>query len=122
MSEPEVFFEETHGDEKSSHSWFDEMCAKPSSLPELTISLCGFAQEDVARKLGETIKEFLIFYGRFMDLSRLDRVWVTYDYEGTLANLERGIETEKTLVATQDDIAVGIAMTPAIVREICDGA
>jgi hypothetical protein len=117
MSEPEMSFEETRGEEKSSNPWFDEVCAKPSSLPELTISLSGFAQEDVARALGETIKQILIFYGRFMDLSHLDRVLVTYDYEGALANLERGIETEKTLAPTQDDIAVGIAMTPAIIRD-----
>jgi len=44
-------------------------------------------------------------------------VYVAYDYEGTLANLERGFETKNTLAPTQDDVAVGIAMTPAILQD-----
>lgn len=52
-----------------------------------------------------------------MDLSRLDRVLVTYDYKGALANLERGIESEEKIEPTEDAIAVGIAMTPTVIRE-----
>lgn len=47
-----------------------------------------------------------MFYGKLMDLSGLTRVWVAYDYEGTLANLERGFDAENKLAPTQDDIAV----------------
>jgi hypothetical protein len=51
-----------------------------------------------------------------MNLSSLSRVWVSYDYENTLLSLNRGDEIQTKLTPTQDDVAVGIAMTPAIIE------
>jgi hypothetical protein len=96
------------------NTWYDEVSARPSTLPNVTISLTGFASEDDAQRLGEIIREYLMFFGKIMDLSGLSRVWVVYDYEGTLANLERGFKTPNTLTPTKDEIGVGIAMTPAV--------
>lgn len=58
VSEPETSSEEIDLGKEHSNSWFDEVSARPSSLPELTISLTGFSQENVAQKLGETIQGF----------------------------------------------------------------
>src|SRR6266481_2383942 len=100
-----------------SNTWYDEVSARPSTLPNVTISLTNFAREEDAQLLGGIIRDYLFFFGKFMDLGGLARVWVTYDYEGTLANLERGFDTQNKLTPTQDDIAVGIAMTPAILED-----
>lgn len=108
---------EKQNNEESSNPWYDEVSARTTTLPEITISLTGFAREEDAHNLGNIIRGFLVFYGKLMDLSGLTRVWVAYDYEGTLANLERGFETENKLAPTQDDIAVGIAMTPAVLQD-----
>ena len=63
------------------------------------------------------IRGCLDFCGKLMDIGGLAHVWVTYDYEGTLATLERGFETDNALMPTQDEISVGIAMTPAVMRD-----
>lgn len=103
--------EQTEGER---NTWYDEVSARPSTLPEITISMTNFAREEDAQLLSEIIRDFLSFYGKVMNLGNLDRVWVTYDYEGTLASLERGFDTQDKLTPTNDEIGVGIAMTPAI--------
>jgi hypothetical protein len=100
--------------EGEQNAWYDEVSARPSTLPEITISMTNFAREEDARLLADIIRDFLSFYGKVMNLGDLDRVWVTYDYQGTLANLERGFDTQDKLTPTNDEIGVGIAMTPAI--------
>ena len=108
---------EKQNTEEPSKSCYEEVSARTTTLPEITISLTGFAREEDAHNLGNIIREFLVFYGKLMDLSGLTRVWVAYDYEGTLANLERGFDAGNKLTPTQDDIAVGIAMTPAVLQD-----
>lgn len=103
--------EQTEGER---NTWYDEVSARPSTLPEITISMTNFAREEDARILADIIRGFLSFYGKVMNLGGLDRVWVTYDYQGTLANLERGFDTQDKLTPTNDEIGVGIAMTPAV--------
>lgn len=51
-----------------------------------------------------------------MDLATLDGVTVAADYRQALSELDRGISTERTL-APSEGVAVGIAMTPSIVRD-----
>jgi hypothetical protein len=114
MSESEEPIASNQDTDEPSNRWYEEISARTTTLPEITISLTGFAREEDAQNLGNIIRDFLVFYGKLMDLSGLTRVWVAYDYEGTLANLERGFEAQDKLAPTQDDIAVGIAMTPAI--------
>jgi hypothetical protein len=117
MSEFEERVVQKQDTEEPSNPWYEEVSARTTTMPEITISLTGFVREEDAQNLGNIIREFLVLYGKLMDLSGLTRVWVTYDYEGTLANLERGFEAENKLAPTQDDIVVGIAMTPAILQD-----
>jgi hypothetical protein len=86
-------------------------------VPDVTISLVGFAQEARAQNLANILRGFLIFFGKLMNLTSLSRVWVSYDYENTLMSLNRGDEIQTKLTPTQDDVAVGIAMTPAVIEE-----
>lgn len=113
MSENEEPMEQEQKQDESN-TWYDEVSSRPSTLSPITISMTNFAREEDARLLADIIRDFLSFYGKVMNLGGLDRVWVSYDYEGTLANLERGFDTQNRLTPTNDEIGVGIAMTPAI--------
>ncbi len=99
---------------EGENTWYDEVSARPSTLPDFTFSFTDFAREEDARQLAAIIEGLLSFFGKLMNLSALSRVWVTYDYAGTLASLERGLDAGKKLTPTNDAIGVGIAMTPAI--------
>jgi hypothetical protein len=101
----------------TADAWFQEITAREMTVPDVTISLVGFAQETDAQNLGNILRGFLIFFGKLMNLSSLSRVWVSYDYENTLLSLNRGTEIQTKLMPTQDDVAVGIAMTPAVIED-----
>lgn len=62
------------------------------------------------------ICQYLGELSRDIDLSRLDGITIAFDYHQALANLDRGFETNRELTATTGE-AVGVAMTPAIMRE-----
>jgi hypothetical protein len=57
-----------------SNTWYDEVSARPSTLPNVTISLTNFAREEDAQLLGGIIRDYLFFFGKFMDLGGLARV------------------------------------------------
>lgn len=99
---------------ESGNTWYEEVSARPSTLPDITFSFTNFAREEDERQLAGIIQGYLSFFGKLMDLSALSRVWVTHDYAGTLASLERGFDARSQLTPTNDAIGVGIAMTPAI--------
>jgi hypothetical protein len=96
---------------------FEAFLARPSTLPDVTITLVGFASEQAANQLAEILRAHLSIFGRLMDLSGLAQVYVSYDYRNTLATLERGLEAGRLLAPTEDEIAVGIAMAAAVVRD-----
>ncbi len=52
-----------------------------------------------------------------MDLSRLDRVYITFDYAGTIASLDLGTGSDTVLKPTNDEVATGVAMAPSVLRE-----
>lgn len=101
----------------TSDAWFQQLSARETTLPDVTISLVGFANETDAQNLANILRGFLICFGKLMDLSSLSRVWVSYEYENTLMSLNRGDQIQTQLTPTQDDVAVGIAMTPAILED-----
>lgn len=110
-SSKEVSAEET---DKS----FEEFMQRPTTLPaDLVITLTNFADEKDANHCADVLRGYLEVFGRLMDLSRLDRAYVTFDYEGTLASLDRGTSSNITLTPTNDEVAVGVAMAPSVKRE-----
>jgi hypothetical protein len=86
-----------------------------STFPGVGIDLCGFESKELAQDVGNAVGCYLSSFGKLFNLKRLSRVIVAYDYNGALAGIDRGIETSEVLTPTQDEIAVGIAMTPAII-------
>ena len=102
---------------EKADSDFEAFLARSTTLPDVTITLIEFASEELANQLAGILRAHLSIFGRILDLSGLAQVYVSYDYRSTLATLERGFETNRPLSPTEDEVAVGIAMAPAVVRE-----
>lgn len=100
-------------DEKAT----EEFLRLPSNLPEVGIDLYGFASEDEANAVGQAVQFWLHAFGKMLNLKRLLRVVVSFNYREALADLDRGTPTARPLISTNDEIAIGIAMTPAVMHE-----
>jgi hypothetical protein len=94
----------------------EELLKRPSSLREISATMRGFASEQEAREIGDAVFSFLRLFGTFLDLERLDAVTIAFDYDAALAEVERGLGPEKKLTKTHDEFAVGVAMTPTVMR------
>lgn len=92
--------------------------AQPSTAPShYQISLRGFESEEAARSLGSLLNSYLHAIGRHIDISRLDGVTVAYDYKEALAALDRGYGPPIRVLTPTADYGVGVAMTPAVLRD-----
>jgi len=96
----------------------EEFARRPSTMPPIGIDLIGYATEEFARSVGEAINTWLLFLGKILNLKRLKQVVVSYNYNEALAAVDQGAPVSGPLKATNDEIAVGIAMTPTV---LCDG-
>ncbi len=94
----------------------EEFRNRPSTLPDIGVDLSFFAMEEDAKTVGSAVNGWLQIFGKIMDLQRLSQVLVTFKYEEALATLDRGVKTAGVLTPTNDEIALGIAMTPAVLR------
>ena len=104
--------------EQDVEKTFEEFLKKPTTLPEdLVITLTNFSDEQDAHRCADVVRGYLQVFGRLMDLSLLDRVYITFDYEGTLAALDPGTGSGRVFSATNDDIATGVAMAPSVLRD-----
>jgi hypothetical protein len=88
----------------------------PTAAENLCVTARGFSTEEDAREVGTAVRECVMLFSRHFDLSRLDGVTVAYDYAKALASLDRGYETKQVLTPS-DGHAVGIAMTPSVIRD-----
>jgi hypothetical protein len=88
-----------------------------STLPEgLQIGMRNYADEETARSIGNTVLYIGKEIGKSFDLSNLDGITVTYDYDQVLLELDRGMEGLKPLKASKEH-SFGVAMTPTVMRE-----
>lgn len=95
----------------------EDFAARPSTLPDIGIDLYGFATTELANAVGEAVQCWLHVFGKLLNLKRLLQIIVAFNYNEKLANLDRGTKVSRPLAATDDGIAVGIAMTPTVLRE-----
>lgn len=102
---------------EDEEAFLAEFKQRPSTFPDIGIDLRGYESEEFARSVGNEVLAFLTLFGKILNLERLHRVVVAYDYAETLASLDRGVETGLALTPTKDNFAEGIAMTPAILIE-----
>jgi hypothetical protein len=97
--------------------WLEQFEKLPSTLPNCGVDLRSFASEADAQAVGEITNAYLQMLGKTLNLKRLLRVIVAFDYRETLAGIDRGTSVAKPLTATNDELAVGIAMTPTVIHE-----
>ena len=99
------------------HQDVQEILNRPSSLRKIGATMRGFAREEEAREIGNLVFSFLHQFGKFLDLERLDAVTIAFDYDEALSQVKQGLVRETTLTKTQDEFAVGVAMTPVVMRD-----
>jgi hypothetical protein len=90
---------------------------KSTAPPQYQVSLRGFESEEAARSLGNLLSSYLHAIGRHIDISRLDGVTIAYDYKEALAALDRGYGAPTKVLTPTADYGVGVAMTPAVLRD-----
>ena len=89
----------------------------PATAPEnIPVSLRGFDDTAEAERFAHLIAYYLRELSRGIDLSDLDGVTIAHDYENALLELDRGFETSHKLTPSRSH-AVGIAMTPQVLRD-----
>lgn len=95
----------------------EEATLPPASAPDsIPVSLRGFADAAHAERFGHTIANTVRALSRHIDVERLDGITVAFDYDNALAEFDRGYEASRALTRTNDDGLVGVAMTPAVMR------
>ena len=95
----------------------DGFAHRPSTMPPIGVDLSGYATEEFARSVGEVINGWLRLFGKILNLKRLNHVVVSYNYSEALAAVDQGAPVSGLLKPTDDEIAVGIAMTPTVLRD-----
>lgn len=89
----------------------------PPTAPEnISVSLRGFDTEEHARTFGNLVATYIRALSRYIDMSALDGITIAADYTQALLELDRGYETNHKLTPSEG-IAMGVAMTPAVIRE-----
>ena len=114
MGEPEQAEFDSSDSDKQAAADFERL---PSTLPPVGIDLRYYANEEFARSVGKAIEEWLYVFGKVLNLKRLKQVLVSYKYHEALAEVDQGAPVSGPLKATNDEIAVGIAMTPTVLDD-----
>jgi hypothetical protein len=89
----------------------------PPTAPEnMSISLRCFDMEEHARAFGDLVATYVRSLSRYIDLTTLDGITIALDYAQALLDLDRGYATSFKLTPSEG-IALGVAMTPAVIRD-----
>ena len=95
----------------------NEITLPPQTAPvDLSFVMRSFARTEDANRIAHTLASYIRLISSVINLERLDGVTVAYDYDAALAELDRGVEGLRTLVRSNDDQLVGVAMSPAVLR------
>jgi hypothetical protein len=96
----------------------DKPTLPPPTAPEtIDVSLRGFQDKATAERFGHIIADVVHSISRYINLERLDGITVAFDYDEALAQLDRGYNPSKPLTRTGTDKLVGVAMSPAVLRD-----
>jgi hypothetical protein len=88
----------------------------PTEGWQLSIVGCGDDPEWLERVRNWT-QGLVLTLARKMPLERLDGITFANDYAAALRDLDRGIAVTRPLEPTSNEIGLGIAMSPAVVRD-----
>jgi len=101
----------------TSNSEEQEPLPLPTVPDKIAVNLRGFADDASTRKFAEFLGGIVSWISRWINVERLDGITVAYDYNEALASLDRGFQTSIPLIATSDNEIIGVAMTPAVLRD-----
>lgn len=88
----------------------------PTAPASIGVNLRGFADKTSAERFGNVIADAVRAISCWINLERLDGITVAFDYDEALAQLDRGIQASRPLTRTSTKQLVGVAMTPAVLR------
>ncbi|TIP04552.1 MAG: hypothetical protein E5X72_10705 [Mesorhizobium sp.] len=90
----------------------------PQTAPaNLSFAMRAFASIEDANRVAHKLASYIRLLSSMINLERLDGVTVAYDYDAALAELDRGVEGLRRLARSNDDQLVGVAMSPAVLRD-----
>lgn len=84
--------------------------------PAYSISMLGYPDEETAHQHAAAVRSLVSEAAKHLDLSGLDGITLAVDYAEALRTLDRGYDTDVPLVPSVE-AAVGVAMTPAVLRD-----
>lgn len=89
----------------------------PTAPDTISLSVCGgFASAGEAEAFGHTVALYARELSRHINISSLDGITVTTEYEDALAKFDRGIKSTWIPKPTNEEYAVGAAMTLSALR------
>jgi hypothetical protein len=77
----------------------------------------GWADEQTARTSADAAMGVVYAASKHISLNRLDGITFAEDYPAALQGLDRGFATSKPLTSTQKPNAIGVAMSPIVIRD-----
>lgn len=90
----------------------------PQTAPtNVSFTMRAFAREEDASRIANKLAQYIALISTSINLERLDGVTVAYDYDCALAELDRGVQGLRTLARSNDDQLIGVAMSPAVLRD-----
>jgi hypothetical protein len=93
------------------------VCESPTAPAVIPIKLrCCFDTEKHAKEFSDLVGACVREMSRRIDLSTLDGITIAGDYNQALLDLDRGYETKHKLTPSEE-VAFGVAMTPAVLRD-----
>ena len=96
----------------------DDRGAESTAPKSLTVTVRGggFDSETEVKDFANLVATYIHVFGRSLNLTSLESVTIAHqdDYTQSLLELDRGVETRTTLSPTNDNYALGVAMTPTV--------
>jgi len=88
----------------------------PASVAGVDFHFQDVADEATCRQIMDVALSLVNFFSRLHPLQDLDGITYAGDYANALATLDRGMEMQSTLTASDDTFGQGVAMAPAVKR------
>lgn len=88
-----------------------------TSPGQYEVSLLGFGDHETAQKLAEQTNLVVSAVSLNLPLSRLDGITFAEDYPTALRNLDRGFTTTGPLETVGEEIGIGVAWSPIVIRD-----
>lgn len=95
----------------------DRQNTPPTAPEHFVLHMLGFDTEEHASQLANLIGTYVRELSRYINLAGLDGITIASDYNRALLELDRGYVTSHRLTPSEEEFAVGVAMTPSVIRD-----